>query len=426
MKIFTALSILHFFSAYAIDSNTTNLSSKKVADLENGAEVILDVVAPQGNSTTFYLESGNLEYLVPFGATAQISIGAADVHYIYIMDTSGSTEFDDGHCGTTLRCEQKLLYQVNNEIRNDESALAVSFIAFDDDATPIIKRSDPQGVDIGLSLMDQNITPGGGTACNEAFVEAEKLVKEGEKTVIIFSGDGMCDDDAQSALASVENKGAIVHTIAVGDNINCTGNTLDSFTYYQYSGVTLGNLTTSEGRCFDIPDPNNATEVVQQITLATLSGFEIKIDGEDYKDIPFVDLSDELPQDHPKVVTYAATLSLEEGEHNICFRATGQDVSGKVPIEDCRRVSIQDMTTVAPSDSPSEAPSEAPSDAPVSASTTKNLNTGAVVGILFAVIVVGLIAWVVIKRNKKENKTAKTNGFPAMDSEQESTSIGEV
>lgn len=424
MKSFIAMSAFHCLSVHAID-NLTNPFSKKVAGLENGAEVILDVVSPQDNSSTFYLDSaGNQEYAVPFEVTAHVNVGAPDVHYIYIMDTSGSTEEFDGPCGTTLQCIEQLFYQIHHAIRGDESAKVISFIEFDDNATTVLERYDPDSVEIGLTIMDPSTMSDGGTACSKALYEAETLVEKGEKTVIIFAGDGMCNDNAESAVASVESKGVIVHTIAVGDNINCTKNNLDP-----WSNVTLSSLTTSDGKCFDVPDPNDASGIVHELTLATLSGFEIKIDDNDYEDVDMSDLSvDKLPQDHPILVSYSKMLDFEKGEHDICFRATGEDVSNTTQVEDCRRVSIQDMPSAAPSGLPSASPSKIPSAEPsdVPMSPAQGFGTVATI-VVVVVIVVGFIIFRMIKHTRTlKEKDTNASGVPEMHGEPEGAKMGEV
>mmetsp|Transcript_31480 Transcript_31480/g.47583 ORF Transcript_31480/g.47583 Transcript_31480/m.47583 type:complete len:420 (+) Transcript_31480:20-1279(+) len=396
MKFFLLFSAFNYLSVHAVDN-------AKAVDLDNGAEVVLDIVNPPDNSSTFNLKRNEKEYSVPMEVTAQVSVGAPDVHYIYIMDTSGSTISDDGACGTTLQCVEELFYKIHHEIRGDESAKVVSFIEFDTDANTILERFSPDNPDVGLALVSQNHTSDGDTYCNQAFEQASQLAKPNEKTVVIFAGDGLCNDDPRATLESLEKEGVIVHSIAVGDAVTCDGTS--GWYYYDF---TLEDLTTNDGQCFDIPDPNDTKDIVHNITLAQLSGFEMKIDGGNYEDIPLVDLSvDKLPQDHPTVVSYSKELKLEWGEHDICFRATGQDASDEKKIEDCRHVYIQDMPTAAPSVTPSEMPSMLPSVSPTKRPLLPSTSVGGILGIAVAVIAVIVAVWYVVrcKRNSKESDT---------------------
>ena len=209
---------------------------KQTKDLYNGAELSVNIVDLPSNAT---LSQGINAMNVTLNGTASVGQGRPDVSYIYVVDTSGSTDALDGGCGTELQCIHGFLKNFNNETIADGSAKLAAVINFDDNATVIAGWQNPRNPDIA-DAFNRGFSDGG-TNCSAALLEAKKLfgdpLNTAGKTVIVFAGDGLCTDDETARKAAVDafsTTGAIIHTVAVGDEINCdeaqlTSNNLDDF-----------------------------------------------------------------------------------------------------------------------------------------------------------------------------------------------------
>jgi len=109
---------------------------------------------------------------VPFGGNAFIGLGVPDVHYIYIMDTSGSTEDFDGDCGTVLQCMQAFFSNLHEAVEVGGSVELVSFIEFDWDATVVYSLQDPSDPTSLTDIYDPAIKSDGDTCCGCALEKA--------------------------------------------------------------------------------------------------------------------------------------------------------------------------------------------------------------------------------------------------------------
>lgn len=124
--------------------------------------------------------------------------------------------------------------------------------------------------------------------------------------------------------------GAIVHTVAVGDDVNCS------------STNDLIHITRNGGRCFSIPEPDNLliSNLTEGILGTTLESVELRVDTGNYTAIS--NISEALPQDGATSVDFdTLALGLAEGSHEICVRAKGTDsLNGSAYIEDCHEVFV--------------------------------------------------------------------------------------
>jgi len=155
----------------------------------------------------------------------------------------------------------------------------------------------------------------------------------------VFAGDGLCTDDetARKAAADAFNTtGAIIHAVAVGDEINCdeaqlTSNNLDDF-------------PRNGGKCHSIPDPDTKLpKLVDDLIGTTLVSLEVQVDGANYKAIANGNLSNALPLKGANSTDFVWEVEeLAVGNHTICVRATGNDTLGLglTLLEDCHEVIV--------------------------------------------------------------------------------------
>merc|ERR1712232_676973 len=194
--------------------------------------------------------------------------------------------------------------------------------------------------------------------------------------------------------------------MGVGDEINCMASSDQDPNAFGTVKVPLSDLTVNGGECFDLADPNNVTDgLLKNMTRASLTKFEIKIDGGEYTDLEDLSL-DHLPQENVPV-KYSKAWDFAYGPHVVCFRATGEDPSGTAQVIDCRNLSIRMPITEAPT-----------SDAPTSDmqnAITRNVNgTGKILGIFIAVVVILIAGMFVLWRMRAKSvpATPPSASFP--------------
>lgn len=329
---------------------------ENATDLSNGAVLGLDISFP-GFKSTVYLGDNETTANVNVKGEAHVGKGAPDVAYIYIIDSSGSTDEYDGDCGSTLQCVQAFFEELHNETRTNGSAELVAVVDFDDEARVVADFQDPSSPQILDSI--HYTYSGGGTACSHALEAATLLVhkqKQAGTTVVIFAGDGQCNggDEGGVTLVSEEvteaadllgDSGAIVHSIAVGDNIDCD------------VGNDLVSIPRNGGHCFSIPEPKALPGIIDDLIGTELTNLEVSVDGGSYRGLGISETGGTvLPQEGAVSVNFeTAVRGLAEDSHEICIRATGQDsIGGVSQAEDCHTVAIKPVPTAAPA--PMEAP----------------------------------------------------------------------
>lgn len=340
--------------------NTTRLS--------NGAHLGVEILSPvlDWNVTLGPKEASTS---VTFKGTANVGKGTPDVAYIYVIDSSGSTTAYDGACGSTLECVQDFFLELTDQTVRTKSAKSIAVIDFDDHGWVRADWSDPSSVDIanGIQLLSSD----GGTACSHALEMTTLMVhqqKVAGTTVVIFAGDGECNGGDNSAITVSENvtdaadllgdTGAIVHSLAIGDMVNCS--------IYN----DLNEIPRNGGMCFSIPAPSDLDMIIDDIVGTVLVDVEVKVDGGKYKSLTPVETGGTtLPRDGTVEVDFATTIDLAEGSHEICIRATGSGFDKMNQIaeaEDCHTVEILPAPSASPSSVPSFSPSATPSSSPTS------------------------------------------------------------
>lgn len=349
MKASAVLSVLLLVA----DSLPAAGASRKLHEnstvMSNGAELTVGITSPAPDSNIQIPGAQNATDVKVVG-TATVGQGVPDVAYIYVIDSSGSTDEDDGACGTTLDCIQAFFEALNEQVITDGSAEVVAVIDFDSYAQTTAGFQNPRNPEIIEAI--NNGTSNGGTFCSHALETAALVaLDEGNTattTVVIFAGDGRCfgDEDEWDNLESqgenvtesaniLARTGAIVHSVAVGDNIDCDPSN------------ELNNIPSNGGHCFSIPDPNSLPNIIDDIIGTKLTKLEIKVDNAGYEALAGSE-APLLPQEGAASIDFQMTLTnLTAGSHKICVRATGKNTLGEdavSDVEDCHEVYVDAPT----------------------------------------------------------------------------------
>ena len=343
-------------------------------DLSNGAALQIELTSPFP-AAKHTLGATETVADIPVRGGAHVGKGAPDVSYIYIIDSSSSTSDYDGTCGTTLECEQKFFQALHQEVIKDGSAKLTAVIDFDDVARMAAEFQDPANQEV-IEAISFGISDGG-TACINALELAALAVLDKKNTagttVVIFAGDGMCNIDdyapydqqasqGENVTVSADilaATGAIVHSIAVGDSVDCS----------QYND--LARIPRNGGECFSIQDPNDLPDIIDDIIGTNLTSLEMKIDNGNYAPLDQKGVSKSLPAEGAVDVEFNTTAKgLDQGTHMICVRATGSDSLGDVKhVEDCRgvviekaQISVESVEEESPEDDPEDDLADAGAD----------------------------------------------------------------
>uniref|UniRef100_A0A7S1UPZ4 VWFA domain-containing protein n=1 Tax=Grammatophora oceanica TaxID=210454 RepID=A0A7S1UPZ4_9STRA len=300
--------------------------------------------SPAVNSTFLTTET------VAVNGSASVGLGVPDVAYIFVIDTSLSTDEPDGDCGTVLDCVQAFFSKLHREANKDGSAELLAVINFDDIAHPSEGFLHPRK---NSRKIEEEIAagyPGGGTNCNDALLATTELVRSPKNTagttVVVFAGDGLCNEDYDPTAADeLQRTGAIVHTVAVGDSVDCNisaTTNYDDDTVGDYMENSLVDITQNGGVCTSVPDPETLPHIIDELIGTTLKAVKFQIDGGNYTHVPAGNLSDPLPREGATEVAFEMELPrLAAGRHEICVRAAGEDsLGGWANIEDCHEFTV--------------------------------------------------------------------------------------
>mmetsp|Transcript_13636 Transcript_13636/g.20761 ORF Transcript_13636/g.20761 Transcript_13636/m.20761 type:complete len:379 (+) Transcript_13636:122-1258(+) len=223
------------------------------------------------------------------------------VHYIYIMETSDSTRNKDGHCGTVLECLQAFLTDLHEFVFHETIANRVivnSLIVFDDYDHVLYNQQNHTE----FSLYSEAIYSSGGNRCDLALRQASKM----QPTVVILAGDGICDRNVTRDAAALGDTGAVVHSIAVGDDSYCE--------------EAFARIPRNGGTCISMPSSNHLSNMLLENYLVIPDGldsitddeFEYKVDNEEYQVLRNLDSNS---------TTFSTTLDLPRGiDHVVCVR----------------------------------------------------------------------------------------------------------
>lgn len=347
MKIVSILAsfVLLLLPVVGASSVSTRELHQNSTVLSNGAELSVDIITPKNGTRTDVNDKG-----VIVQGTVHVGKAVPDVTYIYIIDSSGSTEEADGNCGSILQCTQAFFEKLHNEIKSDGSAKLIAVIDFDSYAYVTADLQEPSSSGEIQDAINAGFSDGG-TACSAALREAARLVLDPRNTalatVVIFAGDGLCDGSMSTswdqalpeAAGELEATGAIVHSIAVGDNVDCDPDQ-----------GSLAHIPSNGGACISIPDPSTLHHIIDEVKIGTtLKNIELRVDGVAMPSAAFT-VSEELPQVGLTDIEFETTVTgLKEGDHEICIVAIGQNLlrdDHPDDVEDCHIVHARHPTTL--------------------------------------------------------------------------------
>ena len=325
----------------------------------------MEISKPASNQVIQYQDNLVIE------GTASIGQGHPDVAYIYVIDTSGSTGSDDGECGTVLDCVQDFFKEFHNATIQDGGAHYTAVINFNDFSD--LQSSgfvDPNELELVQDSIDLGYSSGG-TDCYAALQEATRLAELAanmtETTVVVFAGDGECNEASftvQNYADELGATGAIVHSVAVGDSVECGIS-------QGFASNDLSLIPQNGGRCTSVPDPHTLPTIIDDLIGAELTDLQVFVDGQDALSMmnnasSSVVLTDELPLAGAASLGFSMTLVADDdnelidtmflspGAHQVCVQVTGNDTLGD-------SATVQECVDFVVSEEPSMAPSMAPS-----------------------------------------------------------------
>lgn len=413
--ILSTLLLAVAFASAATDNNDNDSSSAAIkhdALLVNGAELTVDLLTPSPNAV--YAQDAALT----IQGAAHLGQGTATVAYIYVIDSSGSTGFEDAPCASILDCTQQFFQALHRQALDDGSAKLVGVIDFDSSATVTAELQDPYNT----TAIDEAIEftyPSGGTSCSAALETATHMAEEAmeqptiDTVMVFFGGDGGCTADdgftpadsatVRTAAEALGTTDAIVHTIAIGDAVNCNA------TFFRpelgIGGEFVENhlfttIPQNGGSCISVTEPIELMDFTNDLIGTSLETLQIKYDGGAYRDMT----SDEISGDHVLPLAADVNVAFQDvnvphvfapGMHSVCVRATAADThQDGAMAEDCRDFVIQKAPATAPTAAPSKA--------------------GKIVAMVFFILGMSAILLVVIRhfRSSKErdsNEISNTN-----------------
>ena len=347
MKFLPLSALVAFQALLANAAVAPGRSLASTTELSNGAEVTINITSPY----MFQNFTNIVNTTMAFNGTASVGKGIADVAYIYIIDESGSMADPDAPCDSKLECVQEFFHDFTNQAITDGSAELIAVMTFSDSAnvrTGFLKPTDPA---IGLAIDAAGTEYMGGTNCVDPLLKAAELVQEATNTagttIVVFAGDGECNvnEALPDAIDTLAATGAIVHTVAIGDAVECDEENAATDTtagYADYYENDLGDIPSNGGTCTSVPDPHTLTNYIDDLIGTTLESLEVKIDQGNYTDISSAS-SLALPQEGAIAVDFVAWHDFETyGDHEICVRVASTDSLGDATTaEECHTFTLE-------------------------------------------------------------------------------------
>jgi len=333
------------------------MAGSSTTNLPNGAALTVSIDSPT-TGDEFEVPPGQPNIDVPVTGTASVGVGNPDNTFVYILDNSGSTGASGGACGTILACEKTFFRRLNDAVEADGSTDEVGFISFETTAA-IHDMQTAAGFQNFTTPADPNVdtvinspAPAGTTNCGDALNKATILVgvaSNGHKSVV-FASDGLCNvgPSVATAAALLGATGAVVNAVAIGANSDCTTN----------GGTgTLNQIPRNGGQCYEVPNPNNLPDLIDNLIGSSLNSLDISVDGGAPQ--PITNTSLPLPQDGAVTVNYTSSADdLAPGDHTICVTAHGSDSTGGTgQVTHCETIHLLQLSAT-----PAEATNELGSD----------------------------------------------------------------
>jgi hypothetical protein len=331
------------------------LAGSSSTTLPNGAMLTVSIDSPL-TSTEYVIPAGAATRSVTVNGSASVGLGEPDATFIYVIDGSGSTAGGGGTgCAPILQCEQQFVVALNTAADNDGSVDEVGVAVFgtgsvtadmspdagdqpltDPGAGPgnvatVVNSTTSAG---GVGQFTARSAGGGNTNFTAGLQAALTLVNASTNgtNIVIFLSDGGSNLGGAGFATAVSNlaaAGAVVQSIAIGNNTSCTTGT---------DGTLQAMADGTGGTCRNVPDPGTLPDIIPDLISSSLDSLTISVDGGAATPITTVPA---LPQPGAVSVPYTTTVSgLGPGDHEICVTATGSDAAGSESVTRCETIHV--------------------------------------------------------------------------------------
>jgi len=338
----------------------TALAGSNSTNLPNGAELTVSIDDPL-TGTEFLIPADAPDLDVAVSGGASVGLGEPDATLVYVMDVSGSTDVDSGAgCGLILNCERVFVKALNEAAIADGSVDEVGLVVYADSGAAADMAPDggdqliiaPDADSYLAAVVDSTYSAVGGgnggaaqytnkpvgqfTNFAAGLQSALPVVQASSNgaNIVIFLSDGLSNLGGGSfgpALADLAAEGAVIYSIAVGQNSACTGGS---------AGTLQQMADATGGTCTHVVDPGQLPDIIPDLISSSLDSLEIAVDGGAKVAIGNAEITPDLPAPGAVSVTYATTVAdLGPGAHTICVTANGSDASGETgSVEQCETI----------------------------------------------------------------------------------------
>lgn len=305
--------------------------------LDNGAALTATITTPVTGDTFLTTGTG---VDVPVVGNASIGEGAADVHWTYVIDVSGSAGESCGLAGLSiLDCEKQAVINLNNEVVADGSVKDVAVTVFGSTAATAdmkpadgdqLLQDDPSSAEFGtvvgsivIGRVDEYTRkPVGGltnfaAALNAAINSVTASTASSKNVVFLSDGDDPVADPAafNTALASMDAAGATIYSFAVGQGAACSVAGDERLSRLQRMADQTG------GTCTRVANPADLPAIVVNVTATQMTAVSLEVDG---ASVGFDTNSNPPPFDGPDSTDVTATAANQvPGAHTVCLTAEG-------------------------------------------------------------------------------------------------------
>ncbi len=309
--------------------------------LPGGTSLAVDIASPASGAI---LPAGS----VGVEGTASVGSGTAvkDESVAFVLDVSGSTNVLSGvDCDATpgsdsiLACEKAAVMSVNADAVGATSPVANAGVGVFNatgtalDVDPVAGTQLLTAPGPNIDAVVASLSAGGGTSFVAGVTAANAILSDAAAApvkLLVFFSDGQ--DTIGGTLPAIPSE-TVVRAFAIG-GAGCAGASI--------SLNAVAALGAAGSSCTQVTDLSVLDDVIGAQIGSSLDALELSIDGGAPAPIANADIDPDLPQDGPAAVTYATTVTLESGPHQLCVTATGTDAGGGGSATDCTDVEVAD------------------------------------------------------------------------------------
>jgi hypothetical protein len=287
--------------------------------LENGSVLSANLLMPKKGTVYNVQHGGTVD--VDIAGTASVGLGMnglANLHYTYVIDTSGST--DEGICGNrkVIDCEKDAVLALHGAIKSSGAAVDYGVVSFTEDGNNIefpngkFVTTDSGNEDGDITNAIEALVAGGGTdfaaALDAALVSITESAASGEKRIVFVSdGEDRNPNAFEAALQPLIDAGAVINSFAVGDSSTCDSG----------QGELQRMADATGGECFEVADAADLEDVLLSTISSEIISLDITLNGNYLTRV-------EGPFDGPLSMDVDSTATfLPEGDYEACIEVIG-------------------------------------------------------------------------------------------------------